>query len=237
HYGSTTSTRILTGYQDIVNRQSSEFGPGWTLAELDKLAVGGTGGVLWAGGAGGTAWFTDTGSGTYSSPAGPLASSTLAKSGSNYILTDKYGNVENFDSTTGLLTSRVDANGNSTSYSYTSGKLSTITDPFGRTTTFTLTSGLVTSISDIASQSTALAFTSGNLTSITAPDPDGAGSLTSPVTAYAYVSSSHRISSITDPLSHATSLSYSFANRLSGATFADSSTNSFSPTEMAGVVN
>src|SRR5205814_3156642 len=37
--------------------------------------------------------------------------------------------------------------------------------------------------------------------------------------------------------SHATSLSYSFANRLSGATFADSSTNSFSPTEMAGVVN
>src|SRR5205814_4652315 len=73
--------------------------------------------------------------------------------------------------------------------------------------------------------------------SITAPDPDGAGSLTSPVTAYAYVSSSHRISSITDPLSHATSLSYSFAKRLSGATFADSSTNSFSPTEMAGVVN
>src|SRR5205085_4320070 len=67
HYGSATSTRVLTGYQDIVNRQSSEFGPGWTLAELDKLAVG-TGGVLWAGGATGTAWFTDIGGGAYSSP-------------------------------------------------------------------------------------------------------------------------------------------------------------------------
>jgi hypothetical protein len=99
HYGSTTSTRVFSGYQDIVNRQSSEFGPGWTLAELDKLAVGGTGGVLWAGGTGGTAWFTDTGGGTYSSPAGPMAFSTLTKSGSNYILTDKFGNVENFNST------------------------------------------------------------------------------------------------------------------------------------------
>src|SRR5438105_9692926 len=127
--------------------------------------------------------------------------STLAKSGSNYDLTDKFGNVENFDST-GLLTSRVDANGNTTSYAYSSGKLSTITDPFGRTTTFTLTSGLVSSISDIASKSTALAYTSDNLTSITAPDPDGAGALTSPVTGYAY-GSSHRLSSTTDPLSHA----------------------------------
>src|SRR5204862_1978582 len=44
-------------------------------------------------------------------------------------------------------------------------------------------------------------------------------------------------SSITDPLSHATSLSYNFAGRLSGATFTDTSTNSFTPIEMAGVVD
>jgi YD repeat-containing protein len=178
HYGSTTSTRTFTGYQDIVNRQSSEFGPGWSLAEVDKLAVG-TGGVLWAGGAGGTAWFTDTGSGTYSSPAGPMAFSTVAKSGSTYTLTDKFGNVENFDST-GLLTSKVDSNGNTTSYAYSSGKLSTVTDPFGRTTTFNYTSGLVTSVTDIAGRTTTLAYTSGNLTSITAPDPDGTGPLSAP---------------------------------------------------------
>src|SRR5438105_14260793 len=100
--------------------------------------------------------------------------STLAKSGSNYDLTDKFGNAENFSST-GLLTSRVDTKGNTTGYAYSSGKLSTITDPFGRTTTFNYTSGLVSSVSDIAGQTTALAYSSGNLTAITAPDPDAAG--------------------------------------------------------------
>src|SRR5204863_987972 len=57
HYGSATSTRILTGYQDIVNRQSSEFGAGWTLGEPDKLTVG-TGGGRWACGTTGARWGT-----------------------------------------------------------------------------------------------------------------------------------------------------------------------------------
>ena len=236
HYGSTTATRVYTGYQDIVNRQGSEFGPGWSVAEVDRLAIG-TGGVLWTGGEIGTAWFTDTGSGTYSSPAGPMAFHTLVKNGNNtYTLTDKFGNKENF-STTGLLTSKVDRNGNTTSYAYNgSSQLTTITDPFSRVTTFNYTSGKVTSVTDIASRTTTLAYTSGKLTSITAPDPDGAGSLAAPVMTYGY-DSSNRLTSVTDALSHATTLTYNFAGRLSQATFADSTTTQLSSSETAGLVN
>src|SRR4029077_13485829 len=107
---------------------------------------------------------------------------------------------------------------------------------FSRTTTFTQTSGLVSSISDIAGKATALAYTSGNLTSITAPDPDGAGSLTSPVTSYSY-GTVHRLTVITDALSHTTTLAYAFSGRLSGATFPDSATNSFSAAETLGLVD
>ena len=232
YYGSNTSTRVYTGYQDIVNLQASEFAKGWTLAEKDGLAVQ-SGGVLWYGGSGGTAWFASNGSGGYTSPAGPLNSSTLVlNGGGTYTLTDKFGNAENFSST-GLLTSKVDTNGNTTSYAYSSGKLSTITDAYGRTTTFNYTSGLVSSITDIASQSTTLTHSSTNLTSITAPIP--AGGVAGPVTSYSYTG--NLLTTITDPLSHATGLTYSYGHRISVATFADSSTNDFSPSEMDGLVN
>lgn len=237
HYGSTTSTRVFTGYQDIVNRAGSEFGPGWNLAELDKLSIG-TGGVMWVGGQTGTAWFTDTGSGTYSSPAGPLAFHTLVKNGGGtYTLTDKFGNKENFSST-GLLTSKVDRNGNTTSYSYDgSGRLTGITDPFSRTTTFNLTSGKVSSVVDIASRTTTIGRDgSSRITSITAPDPDGAGALAAPVMGYAY-DSSNRMTSLTDPLSHATSFSFDFAGRVSAATYPDSTATGFAAAQEAGLVN
>lgn len=234
YYSGTTATRTYTGYQDIVNRQASEFGKGWNLAEKDGLAVQ-SGGVLWYGGAGGTAWFASNGSGGYTSPAGPLNSSTLVlNGGGTYTLTDKYGNQENFTSA-GLLSSRVDRNGNTVSYAYSSGKLSTITDPYSRTTTFGYTSGLVSSITDIASNVTSLAYTSGKLTSITDPDPDGAGALAASVTAYAYTS--NLLTTVTDALSHATGLSYSFGDRFSQATFVDSNTSGLAPAEMAGLVN
>ncbi len=80
YYSSTTATRVYTGYQDVVNRQGSEFGKGWTLAEKDGLAVQ-SGGVLWYGGSTGTAWFASNGSGGYTSPGGPLNSSTLVLNG------------------------------------------------------------------------------------------------------------------------------------------------------------
>ena len=231
YYGSTTATRVYTGYQDIVNLQASEFGKGWTLAEKDGLAVQ-SGGVLWYSGTGATAWFASNGSGGYTSPAGPLNSSTLVLSGSVYTLTDKLGNAENFSSA-GLLTSKVDVNGNTTSYAYSSGRLATITDTYGRTTTFSYASGLVSSITDIASQTTTLAHTSTNLTSITAPVP--AGGVSAPVTSYAYTG--NLLTTITDPDSNATGLTYSFGDRISQATFADTTTNTFSPAETAGLVN
>ena len=232
YYGSDTSTRVYTGYQDIVNLQASEFGKGWTLAEKDGLAVQ-SGGALWYSGSGQTAWFASNGSGGYTSPAGPLNSSTLVlNGGGTYTLTDKLGNAENFSSA-GLRNSTVDTNGNTTSYAYSSGKLSTITDPYGRVTTFNYTSGLISSITDIASQTTTLAHSSTNVTSITAPIP--AGGVAGPVTSYAYTG--NLLTSITDPDSNVTVLTYSYGDRISAATFADSTTNDFTPAEMAGLVN
>src|SRR5205823_5732574 len=65
-FGSDISTRTYSGFQNIVNRQGSEFGKGWSLAEQDGLAVQ-SGGVLWYSGTGNTAWFASNGSGGYTS--------------------------------------------------------------------------------------------------------------------------------------------------------------------------
>ena len=98
YYGSSTATSVYTGYQDIINRQGSELGKGWSLAEQDGLAVQ-SAGVLWNSGTGNTAWFASNGSGGFSSPAGALNSSTLVlNGGGSYTLTDKLGNAENFSS-------------------------------------------------------------------------------------------------------------------------------------------
>ncbi|SIO13416.1 RHS repeat-associated core domain-containing protein [Singulisphaera sp. GP187] len=74
------------------------------------------------------------------------------------------------------------------------GRLTTETDPLGRVTTYQY---------DPA----------GRLASVTAPDPDGAGPLTAPVTRYAY-DAEDRLTSLTDPLGRVTTSNYDPAGRL-----------------------
>jgi YD repeat-containing protein len=78
-----------------------------------------------------------------------------------------------------------------------------------------------------------LAHTGTSLTSITAPVP--ATGVAAPVTSYGYTG--NLLTAITDPDSHVTNLTYSFFDRISVATFADSSTNHFTPAETCGAVD
>ena len=223
-YGIQT-VHSFTGSTNVVSRNSSTapYGRGWQLAGLDQL-VSQTGGMLFVRSDGTTLWFADNGSGGYLHADGDDSYSTLVKNANlTYTLTDTHGNQTNFSSG-GLLTSRVDANANTTSYTYTSGLLTQISDPFGRNTTLTYTSGRLTSVSDFAGRTATLVYDgSGRLTSVTQPDPDGAGSQTSPVTSFAYDPTSHRLSSVTNPLSQVESFSFGTHGRLSTITHPDAS--------------
>lgn len=59
--------------------------------------------------------------------------------------------------------------------------------------------------------------THGNLTQVTEPDPDGAGSQTSPVWNFTYTAKGS-VSTATDPLNHTTTYAYDTRNRLTATT-------------------
>ncbi len=92
-----------------------------------------SGGLLVQGN-GDTLWYGSNGSGGYNKAVGDLGYASLVKNGDNtYKLTDKHGNVRNF-STTGLMTSFVDANGNTTSYTYTDADSDSVQDELSKIT-------------------------------------------------------------------------------------------------------
>lgn len=218
-FGANSYTRTYTGSQAVVNRSSSEYGKGWWMAGLDQLYANSSGALLVQGN-GDTLYFKSDGSGGYLKAPGDTSFSTLVKNVDNtFTLTTKYGDKENF-STTGLLTSRVDTNDNTVSYSYgdadgdsATDELVEISDPFDRDAWLSYTSGRVTSFQDFASRTTTLAYTSGKLTSVTHPDPDGAGSLASPVTEYSYDATTSLLTTREDALDYDTTFTYDSTSR------------------------
>ncbi|HVX60439.1 MAG TPA: Calx-beta domain-containing protein, partial [Pirellulales bacterium] len=186
--------RAYTGGYNLRNLDNSPFGAGWMLQAQDQLYPAGDGsGVDLADGSGNMYWFASNGSGEYVSPANAPGFATLAAAtGGGYTLTDKQGNVENFDASGNLL-SKVDPDGNKTQFTISGGLIQQITDPEGRTTTFTYdttdyTQPMVSSVTDIDGRTTSYTYQSVaghyQLASITRPAP-GNGEA-QPVTTFGY---------------------------------------------------
>ncbi|MHB9047276.1 MAG: RHS repeat-associated core domain-containing protein [Pirellulales bacterium] len=236
-FGLDEVSQAYSGGQAVINRDQSEFGPGWTLEELDRLVIGADG-VLYVFGDGTTGWYTGV-NGTLLSPAGPLNSTTLVhNTDGTYTLTNKYGYQSKFTSA-GLLTAHVDPNGNAYQYAYNTDDISRITDPFGRFIDFENTSGKVTKVTDFAGRVTVPAYnaTDGRLETITDPDPDGGGSKPAATTTYGYGASRLLLSTVTDPLARATTIVYGRTMRLSQATRPDNHPLNFVPSQILGLVD
>ncbi len=234
------TSQSFTGKQAIVNLNASEFGANWWLDSLDRLVDSSSGALLIAGD-GGTLWFPKSGS-TYLHADGDQSYSTLVKNGDNtFTRTTKYGDKANF-STTGLLTSLVDANSNTRTYVYAdrnsdgiANELISITDPFSRVTSVNYTSGKVSSIAHYSGRTTSLAVASSNLTSYSLTDPDGAGPLTPPVFSFAY-SATGKISSRTNAVGNVTSYAFGSGDgRLRTVTNPDATTWQVVPIETIGL--
>ncbi|GAB5443819.1 MAG: hypothetical protein Fues2KO_41680 [Fuerstiella sp.] len=241
--GSLTSSRDFSGHTHLVNRNDSNFGDNWSLSALDRLFIE-TSGALLVDGTNVASSFEDN-SGTFDSPVGPLAHSTLVENmDGSFTLTDKLGNKSEFDSD-GLLTEKLDRNGNSTTFDYIDAdsdtvvdELETVTDPWGNETTFAYTSGLLSSVTDFAGRVFTVGHdTSGRLTSIVQPDPDGTGPLLAPSTAYTYASSSSQLTGIDDPLSRNTAITFDFAGRFDDATYEDTNDVSIVNDQARGLVD
>ncbi len=180
--GGTTIDVVLTGTAPVVaNGSGDAFGPGWSLAGLDRLVAvsAGTGvpaGVLWVYGKGESRFFTSQGGGAFASPANDFG--TLVQNGDNsYTYTAKDQTQWKFDSQ-GRLTTIVDPHSLATTYTYTSGTSlspATVTEPDGGLTTFTYSSGVLASIAEPGGRTVTLTHTTAgdglpDLTGITNPD-------------------------------------------------------------------
>ncbi len=177
---------------NVLNRSASQkansfcpLAPGWALTGFDYLTDISGSSVTLVQGDGTMGLFTFNGS-SFTSPAGPLAFTTLASARSGYTLTGSDGVMESFDGT-GRLISVTEASGNVTQYSYYppgpfTGLLEEITIPGDQTTDFAYYSnGVLHTITDFASstdpgRTATLRYNgAGQLASVTDPNPGVSG--------------------------------------------------------------
>jgi RHS repeat-associated protein len=131
--------------------------------------------------------------------------------------TDQVGNTTSttYDAVSNR-TSVKDALGHTLTLTYDArDRLATVKDATNNTTTLTYdAAGNVTVVIDGLSRLTTFSYDSANrLTSITQPDPDGGGSLTSPITTFTY-DNLGRLISIRDPVNNLTTWTYDSAGRV-----------------------
>jgi RHS repeat-associated protein len=231
----TSSAAIGWNLVDSAGSINSVFGPGWSLAGLQRLwplgGAGGPNGAILDLGAGQSLWYGPPTGVTFTSSSGDFA--ILTQNGSNYQRTLPDNSKYNFDSN-GRLFSMVDRNGNTFTYSYDgSNNLLSIKDFNNQFTTFGYSSGRVNVITDPASRTIGLAYSSGKLTSITDPSPDGVAA--GPQTAFTYDGSSHMLT-LSDPLSNVATFTYdSNAGRITSLKRPDSISETYAPLQMAGI--
>jgi RHS repeat-associated protein len=199
-----------------VNRVTSPFGAGWSLAGWQEIIENPDGSVLLLDGDGTQLLFgppVSTGN-PYSSPTGDF--SRLEKlSDGTYRRTLKDQTVYVFNAQRRLASMR-DRNSNLTQYTYNAaGQLTQITDPVNLKTTFTYTSNRVTQIKDPANRITKLEYNAtGDLIKLTHPD--------NAVWQWEY--QDHRMSASIDPRNNRGTFQYDFSGRANAAPASQSST-------------
>ncbi len=221
-----TNNTNYSGDVDLVNQASSPYGAGWSLDNVEQLVPVAGSGVILVQPGGTSLWFANgQQSGTFVTPAGDFSTLVQNQNGT-YTRTLTDGTENNFNSS-GQETSTVDRDGNTTTFGYTSGQLTTITDMNGQVTALAYnSSGQLASITDPANRTATLAYSGNQLTSITDPAND--------VWDYAY-DSANDLTTLTDPNNHATTFSYNFADRVSGVTQADGTTEELTAEQMNGL--
>ena len=230
--GSSDIVRTFSGQQAIVNRLASPFGKNWWVDNLDQLYEQ-SNGTLLVNGDGTTLWFEKNGS-NFLPAEGDLSFSTLVDTGTEFELTDKWGNKRVFDSN-GYITSieRLNNSVPDFTFSYASGKIDEITDQFDRTFSFEFnaTTGKLEGITDFAGRTTDVVVDANGLLDTvmlgeTAPGEFNTTGYTAPEWDYDYVSISgnYFIDAVTDPDSVTTEYAYtSYTRRLSRIDYADGS--------------
>ena len=153
----------------VLNELWSPYGPGWTVAGLQRV-IAGAGGAMVAHGDG-TAVFFTTGASGFEAPVGEW--STLVQSGSDYIRTDPDSGKAVFSVSSGRLQYTQDRFGNRTSFVYdANGRVTQVIGPVADTTRLTYPSGYLETITDPGGRTTHLYYGgSGSITHIEIWDP------------------------------------------------------------------
>ncbi len=134
-----------------------------------------------------------------------------------------------YDANGNLLTRTVSGSNNQVSYGYdTLNRVISETRAGNQLTYGYDAAGNVTKITTALGFVTTIAYDARNrATSVTEPDPDGGGSLTSPVTAFGYDLAGNR-TTVTDPLNRVTTTAYDAQNRATSVTDPRSGVTTFS---------
>jgi len=232
NYG-TPVTSNYSGQVDVVNGSTSAnnltanpFGPGWSLADVERLCPV-SGGVILQNPDGTSLWFANgSQSGTFVTPPGDFSTLVQNTTTGVYTRTLTDGTQINFDSS-GKQTSIVDRNSNTTTFAYNASKeLTAITDLNGQAVQLAYNaSGQVTGLTDPASRATTLAYSGAQLTAVA--DPDSA------LWRYAY-SAANQLTGLTDPNTHTTTFTYS-QGQVTQVTRADNSTEGLIPVQGQGL--
>ena len=157
----------------IVNRNASSVGSRWGIAGLDQV-VPYTDGILLVHGNGSTEWLLKN------ATTGAYAGG-MALVGGRFRWTAPGGAYEEFDTTSGNLLLRADAQNNQIEYAYYTspdsgtgvkiGSLKSIEDPSQRKETFAYdANGMLSVVADFAGRTTTLAYSNGLLTQVTKAD-------------------------------------------------------------------
>ncbi|TMQ24970.1 MAG: RHS repeat protein, partial [Deltaproteobacteria bacterium] len=199
------------------------FGYGWTASFFSTIAANGSNLIVTLGD-GTQKTYVPTGGGNYA-PSDPQDTSTIATSGSSYVLKRLGGEqftYANPNATGYVLTRHADRLGNADTITFNaSNQPTTLVDQRGLTTTFGWTGGHLSSLTDPDGRVHALTYVSNELRTVQHP----AVAAGTPSDQFAYDSGGrHLIVGTTDPAGASSNINYNADRTWDSATTADSRT-------------